>query len=62
MDEDGAPRYWLTRKLYCGECGETTQCLGHGVKTGRTLLLLLLLRQRKAVHEKKVKKDWIEGS
>ena len=25
LDEDGVPRYWLTGKLFCGNCGHTMQ-------------------------------------
>ena len=31
-----APRYWLTGKLYCGECGSTMQGVSGTSKTGRT--------------------------
>ena len=36
MDENEAPRYWLTGKLYCGECGSTMQGVSGTSATGRT--------------------------
>ena len=61
MDEDGAPRYWLTGKLYCGECGETMQGVSGTSKTGRTYYYYYCSAQRKKLcTKKKVKKDWIE--
>ena len=61
MDEDGAPRYWLTGKLYCGECGETMQGVSGTSKTGRTYYYYYCSAQRKKLcAKKKVKKDWIE--
>lgn len=34
VDEDSAPRYWLTGKLFCGECGESMQGVSGTSKTG----------------------------
>ena len=34
MDEDDAPRYWLTGHLYCGHCGESMQGVSGTSKTG----------------------------
>lgn len=34
LTEDNAPRYWLTGKLYCGECGETMHGMSGTSKTG----------------------------
>lgn len=33
--EEDAPRYWLTGKLYCGECGTTMQGMSGTSKTGK---------------------------
>lgn len=35
-DEDGSPRYWLTGKLYCGECGHSMQSTSGTSMTGVT--------------------------
>lgn len=60
-DENDAPRYWLTGKLYCGECGETMQGVSGTSKTGRTYYYYYCSAQRKKLcTKKKVKKDWIE--
>lgn len=37
-----APRYWLTGKLFCGECGGSMQGVSGTSKTGVKPLLLLL--------------------
>lgn len=37
-----APRYWLTGKLFCGECGGSMQGVSGTSKTGAKPLLLLL--------------------
>ena len=34
MNEDGAPRYWLTGHLYCGHCGESMQGVSGTSRTG----------------------------
>ena len=36
MDENDAPRYWLTGKVYCGKCGNTLQGVSGTSGTGRT--------------------------
>lgn len=36
MDENDAPRYWLTGKVYCGKCGSTLQGVSGTSGTGRT--------------------------
>lgn len=60
-DENDAPRYWLSGKLYCGECGETMQGVSGTSKTGRTYYYYYCSAQRrKQCTKKKVKKDWIE--
>ena len=33
LDEDNAPRYWLTSKLFCGECSHTMQGVSGTSKT-----------------------------
>jgi DNA invertase Pin-like site-specific DNA recombinase len=36
LDDEGAPRYWLTGKLFCGECGHSMQGTYGTSKTGAT--------------------------
>lgn len=35
LDEDSAPRYWLTGKLFCGKCGESMQGVSGNGNGGR---------------------------
>ena len=47
-----APRYWLTGKLYCGECGGSMQGVSGTSKTGaKHYLLLLQGAEGEEVHE-----------
>ena len=61
MDENGAPRYWLTGKLYCGECGSTMQGVSGTSKTGRKYYYYYCSGQRKGeCHLKKAHKKDLE--
>lgn len=57
MDGDGAPRYWLTGKLFCGKCGESMQGVSGTSMTGRKYHYYYCKAQRK----KKVRKELVEG-
>lgn len=62
MDEDEAPRYWLTGKLRCAKCGSPMQGVSGTSKTGRTYYYYYCAAQRR--HEcdmMKLRKDMIEG-
>ena len=57
MDDAEAPRYWLTGKLYCGECGSTMQGVSGTSKTGRTYYYYYCSAQRrKECHLHKARK------
>lgn len=61
MDENAAPRYWLTGKLYCGECGSTMQGVSGTSKTGRTYYYYYCSAQRrKECHLHKARKQDLE--
>jgi hypothetical protein len=61
MDENEAPRYWLTGKLYCGECGSTMQGVSGTSKTGRTYYYYYCSAQRrKECHLHKARKQGLE--
>lgn len=60
MDEDGAPRYWLTGKLHCCECGQTMQDVSGTSTTGRTYYYHCSAQRKKLCTKKKVRKDRIE--
>ena len=61
MDENEAPRYWLTGKLYCGECGSTMQGVSGTSKTGRTYYYYYCSAQRKKeCHLHKARKQDLE--
>ena len=61
MDENDAPRYWLTGKLYCGECGSTMQGVSGTSKTGRTYYYYYCSAQRrKECHLHKARKRDLE--
>lgn len=47
MDENNTPRYWLTGKLYCGECGSTMQGVSGTSKTGHKYYYYYCSGQRK---------------
>jgi len=62
LDEDNAPRYWLTGKLYCGECGNTMQGVSGTSKTGAKHYYYYCSEQRKHRCKKRpIKKDTIEN-
>lgn len=61
MDGSDAPRYWLTGKLYCGECGSTMQGVSGTSKTGRTYYYYYCSAQRrKECHLHKARKRDLE--
>lgn len=61
MDDAEAPRYWLTGKLYCGECGSTMQGVSGTSKTGRTYYYYYCSAQRrKECHLHKARKRDLE--
>ena len=61
MNENEAPRYWLTGKLYCGECGSTMQGVSGTSKTGRTYYYYYCSAQRrKECHLHKARKQGLE--
>ena len=61
MDGAEAPRYWLTGKLYCGECGSTMQGVSGTSKTGRTYYYYYCSAQRrKECHLHKARKRDLE--
>lgn len=61
MNENEAPRYWLTGKLYCGECGSTMQGVSGTSKTGRTYYYYYCSAQRrKECHLHKARKQDLE--
>lgn len=61
MGDAEAPRYWLTGKLYCGECGSTMQGVSGTSKTGRTYYYYYCSAQRrKECHLHKARKRDLE--
>lgn len=60
MDENEAPRYWLTGKLYCGECGSTMRGVSGTSKTGRTYYYYCSAQRRKECHLHKARKQDLE--
>ena len=61
MDDAEAPRYWLTGKLYCGECGSTMQGVSGTSKTGRKYYYYYCSAQRrKECHLHKARKRDLE--
>ena len=60
--EDGAPRYWLTGKLYCGECGARMQGMyGTGKMGKRYYYYNCSDQRRKLCAKKKIRKEAVEG-
>ena len=56
-----APRYWLTGKLYCGECGESMQGVSGTSKTGAIHYYYYCKGHRAHTCSKKnERKEWIE--
>lgn len=63
MDENDAPRYWLTGKVYCGKCGSTLQGVSGTSGTGRTYYYYYCSAQRrKQCTLKKVRKEKLEDA
>lgn len=63
MDENDAPRYWLTGKVYCGKCGSTLQGVSGTSRTGRTYYYYYCSAQRrKQCTLKKVRKEKLEDA
>ena len=62
LDEDNAPRYWLTGKLFCGHCGSTMQGTSGTSKTkGKIHRYYDCANKRKGkCHKKSVRKSFIE--
>ena len=65
LDEDLKPRFWLTGKLFCGECGESMQGTSGHSHTGAKYFYYSCNDQHKGKRGKgckkrPVKKDWIE--
>lgn len=60
--EEDAPRYWLTGKLYCGECGTTMQGMSGTSKTGKIHYYYACKNHRKhKCNLKNVPKDLLEA-
>lgn len=62
MDENNAPRYWLTGKVYCGKCGSTLQGVSGTSGTGRTYYYYCSAQRRKQCTLKKVRKEKLEDA
>lgn len=61
--EQGAPRYWLTGKLYCGACGGTMQGVSGTSMTGVKHYYYYCKEQReKKCTKKPVRKEWMEDA
>jgi len=60
--EDAAPRYWLTGKLFCGECGESMHGMSGTSLTGAIYYYYACKNHRKKLKcpKKNVRKDVIE--
>lgn len=58
-----APRYWLTDKLYCGECGGSMQGVSGTSKRGAKHYYYYCKEQRaKRFAKRPVHKEWIEDA
>lgn len=58
---EDAPRYWLTGKLFCGECGNSMQGVSGTSKTGDKHYYYYCKEQRyKRCSKKPVRKEWLE--
>lgn len=61
MDENGAPRYWLTGHLFCGHCGESMQGMSGTSKTGaKHYYYSCANRRRHQCKKRPIKKTLIE--
>lgn len=59
---EDAPRYWLTGKLFCGECGGSMQGVSGTSKTGAKHYYYYCKEQRaKRCSKRPVRKEWVEG-
>ncbi|MDY6084409.1 MAG: recombinase family protein [Dialister sp.] len=57
----GVPRYWLTGRLFCGECGGSMQGVSGTSKTGAKHYYCYCKEQRaKRCSKKPVRKEWVE--
>ena len=62
IDEDEAPRYWLTGKLFYGECGGSMQGISDTSKTGSKYYYYYCKEPRfKRYGKKPVRKEWVES-
>ena len=62
LEPDGTARFWLTGKLFCGECGNSMQGVSGSSHTGKTHYYYYCSGQRKHIcHKKPVKKKQIES-
>lgn len=63
LDEDSAPRYWLTGKLFCGKCGESMQGVSGNGNGGRQKYRYYYCKgQRgKRCDKRKLRKEQVEG-
>lgn len=60
--EEDAPRYWLTGKLYCGECGTTMHGMSGTSKTGKPHYYYACKNHRKhKCNLKNIPKDLLEA-
>ena len=60
-EDEEAPRYWLTGKLYCGYCGESMQGMSGTSRNGAKYYYYSCSNQRrKKCHKKPIKKAVIE--
>lgn len=61
LDESGNPRFWLTKKLFCGECGQSMQGHSGTSKTGSRYFYYACSGYKKHnCRHKPVKKDIVE--
>lgn len=62
LDENGNPRFWLTGKLFCGECGQSMQGFSGTSKMGKRYFYYACSGQRKHLcRHKPVKKETVEN-
>lgn len=63
LTEDNSPRYWLTGKLFCGECGESMHGMSGTSKTGAIHYYYSCKNHRRKLKcpKKNVQKDHIEA-
>lgn len=65
MDENEAPRYWLTGKLQCAKCGSPMQGVSGTSKTGRTYYYYYYYCAAQRRHEcdmVKLRKDMVKDA